>query len=143
MLDYLAATERLAPSSSLIHGAEFLLHELALLLKIILEFIAILIVAIALLKSIRQYVRYFRHQSYTVQPSIRLELGISLALALEFLLAADVVGTAVSPRWNEIAKLAAITGIRTFLNFFLHREVRELQETQRSAYAASAEPSAK
>ena len=141
MLDYLPATEPLSPSSSLIHGAEFLLQQLALLLKIILEFIAILIVAIALLKSIRKYVRYFRHQSYAVQPSIRLELGISLALALEFLLAADIVGTAVSPRWNEIAKLAAITGIRTFLNFFVHREVRELQETQKAAYAPPAEPS--
>ncbi|QKD84981.1 DUF1622 domain-containing protein [Thermoleptolyngbya sichuanensis A183] len=102
---------------------------MALLLKIILEFIAILIVAIALVKTIRKCVRMFRYQGYIVQPPIRLDLGLSLALALEFLLAADIVGTAVSPHWNEIAKLAAITGIRTFLNYFLHREVRELQES--------------
>lgn len=61
------------------------------------------------------------------QPSIRLELGLSPALSLEFLLAADIVGTAVSPNWQSIAQLAAITAIRTFLNFFLHREVQELQ----------------
>lgn len=129
MLVHLLATDPLSASSSLIHKAEFLLQEMALLLKIILEFIAILIVAIALVKSIRKYVRMFRFQGYVVQPPIRLDLGLSLALALEFLLAADIVGTAVSPRWNEIAKLAAITGIRTFLNYFLHREVRELQES--------------
>ncbi|WP_448604673.1 DUF1622 domain-containing protein [Thermoleptolyngbya sp.] len=130
MLVHLPATDPLSASSSLIHRAEFLLQEIALLLKIILEFIAILIVAIALVKAIRKYVRMFRYQGYVVQPPIRLDLGLSLALALEFLLAADIVGTAVSPRWNEIAKLAAITGIRTFLNYFLHQEVRELQESQ-------------
>jgi uncharacterized membrane protein len=48
-------------------------------------------------------------------------------LALEFLLAADIVGTAVTPTWETIGLLAAIAGIRTFLNYFLHREVRELE----------------
>jgi len=110
---------------------------MALLLKIVLELIAILIVAIALVQSIRKYIRAFRYRGYVAQPSIRLDLGLSLALALEFLLAADIVGTAVSPRWNEIAKLAAITGIRTFLNYFLHREFlhREVQELQKSPNA--------
>ncbi|NEN88580.1 MAG: DUF1622 domain-containing protein, partial [Okeania sp. SIO3H1] len=60
--------------------------------------------------------------------TIRLELGISLVLALEFLLAADIVGTAISPNWSDIGRLAAIAGIRTFLNFFLEKEVKELEE---------------
>ncbi|BAU40761.1 DUF1622 domain-containing protein [Leptolyngbya sp. O-77] len=135
MLVHLLAADPLAANSSFIHRAEFLLQEMAMLLKIILEFIAILIVAIALVQTIRKYVRSFRYRGYIAQPSIRLDLGLSLALALEFLLAADIVGTAVSPRWNEIAKLAAITGIRTFLNYFLHREVRELQESPNVAQA--------
>jgi len=46
-----------------------------------------------------------------------------LVLGLEFELAADVVRTAVSPTWNEIAQLAAIAGIRTFLNLFLERDL--------------------
>lgn len=110
---------------------EALLLEFAFFLKVILEFIAILIIAIALFRVIQRYVRHRPHQPYPsqiFQPSVRLDLGLSLALSLEFLLAADVVGTAVSPNWDAIAKLAAITGIRTFLNFFLHREVQELQE---------------
>lgn len=135
MLVHLLAADPLAANSSFIHRAEFLLQEMAMLLKIIVEFIAILIVAIALVQTIRKYVRSFRYRGYIAQPSIRLDLGLSLALALEFLLAADIVGTAVSPRWNEIAKLAAITGIRTFLNYFLHREVRELQESPNVAQA--------
>jgi uncharacterized membrane protein len=39
----------------------------------------------------------------------------------------DIVGTAVTPSWESIGLLAAIAGIRTFLNYFLHKEVRELE----------------
>ncbi|NEP80808.1 MAG: DUF1622 domain-containing protein [Okeania sp. SIO3B3] len=46
----------------------------------------------------------------------------------QFLLAADIVGTAISPSWSDIGRLAAIAGIRTFLNFFLEKEVKELEE---------------
>lgn len=81
--------------------------------------------AIAVVLTMR---KLLRRRDRRLQETVRLELGVTLALALEFLLAADVVGTAVSPSWDAVAKLAAITGIRTFLNFFLQREVRELQE---------------
>ncbi len=65
---------------------------------------------------------------------VRLDLGIALALSLEFLLASDIVATAVSPSWNSLGKLAAISAIRTFLNFFLEREVKELvQERTRKS----------
>ena len=58
-------------------------------------------------------------------------MGIALALALEFLLAADIAATAVSPSWDAVGKLAAISAIRTFLNFFLEREVQELARERR------------
>lgn len=124
----------------IIEWTEHGLQQIALILKIILEFVAILIIAIALLKAVQRYIRTPRKRGNVVyptepmaHPSIRLELGLTLALALEFLLAADIVGTAVSPEWDAIAKLAAITGIRTFLNFFLHREVQELQNLSKNA----------
>lgn len=56
--------------------------------------------------------------------AIRLRLGRWLAVVLEFLLAADILRTAVAPTWSDIGKLAAIAGIRTALNYFLSREVR-------------------
>jgi uncharacterized membrane protein len=116
-------------TSSIILGAEGLLMQVALFLKVILEFIAILTIAIAVFLSFQRFLRQRSHpRDRNLQQSIRLDLGLSLALSLEFLLAADIVGTAVSPGWDAIAKLAAITGIRTFLNFFLHQEVREMQK---------------
>lgn len=60
--------------------------------------------------------------------AIRLEIGRYLTLGLEFLLAADIMRTAVRPSWEEIGQLAAIAGIRTALAFFLEREMRLEQE---------------
>jgi uncharacterized membrane protein len=121
-------------ASGVILLAESLLMQVALFLKVILEFIAVLTIAIAVLMTFQRFLRQRSHpRDRNIQQSIRLELGLSLALSLEFLLAADIVGTAVSPGWDAIAKLAAITGIRTFLNFFLQQEVRELQKSTAAA----------
>jgi uncharacterized membrane protein len=54
---------------------------------------------------------------------VRMGLARVLSLALEFQLAADIVGTAISPDWDQIGKLAAVAAIRTFLNYFLQREL--------------------
>lgn len=55
--------------------------------------------------------------------TIRLSLGRFLVLGLEFQLAADLLRTAVSPSFDQIAKLAAIVAIRTALNYFLGKEL--------------------
>jgi uncharacterized membrane protein len=129
-LNFVADAEHTSPFTLL---AEETLQEFALVLKVFLEGIAILTVAIAVVLALRKILRLWR-RNHVLQETIRLELGVMLALSLEFLLAADIVGTAVSPSWDAVAKLAAITGIRTFLNFFLQREVRELRETAQSPY---------
>jgi uncharacterized membrane protein len=48
-----------------------------------------------------------------------------LALGLEFQLAGDILRTAIAPTFEEIGQLAAIATIRTALNFFLSRELKE------------------
>ncbi|QLG12342.1 DUF1622 domain-containing protein [Deinococcus sp. D7000] len=55
--------------------------------------------------------------------NLRLQLGRWLAIALEFLLAADILLTAIAPTWEDIGKLGAIALIRTALNYFLEREI--------------------
>ena len=47
-----------------------------------------------------------------------------LVLALEFLLAADILPTAISPAWNDIGQLPTIAAIRTFLNYSLSHDLR-------------------
>ncbi len=107
---------------------EELLEKVVVFLEVFLEIVAILIIASAVLIALQ---RLLKRLSGVRHPEtwefIRLKFGLSLALSLEFLLAADIVATAVSPSWDAIGKLGAITGIRTFLNFFLQKEVQELE----------------
>lgn len=49
-----------------------------------------------------------------------------LVAALTFQLAADVVSTAVAPDWSEIGHVAAIAAIRTFLAYFLDRDIEQV-----------------
>ncbi len=46
-----------------------------------------------------------------------------LVAGLTFQLAADIIETSFSPSWDEIGQLAAISVIRTFVNFFLERDM--------------------
>jgi len=59
---------------------------------------------------------------------IRLTFGLWLALALEFQLAADILSTTVSPSFEALGKLALIAVIRTFLNYFLNKELETESE---------------
>ncbi len=49
-----------------------------------------------------------------------------LIAGLTFQLAADIIETAIAPSWDEVGKLAAIAIIRTFLNYFLERDLKEV-----------------
>ena len=60
---------------------------------------------------------------------VRLRLGRFLALGLEFQLASDILRTAIAPSYEELGKLAVVAAIRTALNFFLAREIKEEKET--------------
>lgn len=107
------------------------IRDFTLLISIATEGFAALIVAAALIEaiwrlsinSLRRVTQKSANRSHLAKEEIRLRLGRWLTLALEFLLAADVLRTAVAPSWSEIGKLAAIAAIRTALNFFLQREV--------------------
>ncbi len=70
---------------------------------------------------------------------VRLDLGRFLALGLEFQLAADILRTAVSPSFTELAQLAAIAAIRTALNFFLGREIKEESQLVQADQTAAAQ----
>lgn len=69
--------------------------------------------------------------------AVRITLARYLTLALELQLAADILSTAVAPTWDKIGKLVAIAAIRTVMNFFLAREVRELRATERATEDAT------
>lgn len=68
----------------------------------------------------------------------RSNLGRAILLGLEFLVAADIIGTvAVDPTLLSLAVLAGIVLIRTFLSFSLEVEIEGHWPWRRSAVAAT------
>jgi uncharacterized membrane protein len=94
-------------------------------LSSVVEILAAVVIAIALLRFLIRYVlNVFQPNIEIINQKVRIQFGSSLALALELLLGADILATAIAPTWGDIGKLAAIAVLRTALNFFLERELR-------------------
>jgi uncharacterized membrane protein len=100
-------------------------------LSVIVELLAAFIIAVGLLQFLRRYLpNLLRRDHHISNAWLRVKFGSSLTLALELLLAADVLQTAVAPTWDDIGKLAAIAAIRTALNYFLEKELREIEKRE-------------
>ncbi|HKR11289.1 MAG TPA: DUF1622 domain-containing protein [Pyrinomonadaceae bacterium] len=101
---------------------------LVLGLKLFIETIGALFIGVGALLTLARFIRVLSKPSIRGYESTRLLLARFLSLGLEFQLAADILGTAVAPSWAQIGKLGAIAVIRTGLNYFLAREMKEEQE---------------
>ena len=64
-----------------------------------------------------------------------------LVAGLTLQLAADIIETSISTNWQTIGRVGAIAVIRTFLNYFLERDVEQQQREDESRTPAR-EPSA-
>ncbi|MDI9271827.1 DUF1622 domain-containing protein [Stenotrophomonas sp. PFBMAA-4] len=104
-------------------------------IALFLEGLSVLTIAIGSLDALLKMLPAVRIRlgSQGARRAAWLSLGRWLLLGLEFMLAADIVRTAISPDWNDIGQLAAIAVIRTFLNYFLERD---LENASREAIEA-------
>jgi uncharacterized membrane protein len=109
-------------------------------LRLAIETVSIILVTVGAAVAVVLLVRTLVAPQTGSFNKVRLTFGRALVLGLEFQLAADIIGTAVSPSWDHLGKLGAIAVIRTFLNFFLTRELKE-EEEEIQAAAASVRPS--
>lgn len=93
------------------------------------EILAAVIIGIAVVKVLYDYLSFLYVSKKNIsKDKIRVQFGSSVAVALELMLGADVLATAVAPSWNDIGQLAAIAVIRTALNYFLGKELKELHQ---------------
>lgn len=93
-------------------------------LRLVVEVFGAGVIAIGLVVAVIGVVRVLithRDESFH---HVRLDMARYLALALEFQLAADILGTAIAPTWDQIGKLGAVAVIRTGLNLFLMHEIK-------------------
>lgn len=97
-------------------------------LRLVVETTGAVIIALGVVTAGYQFVRALVPPRLETFNGVRLTLARFLALALEFQLGADILSTAIAPSWDQIGKLGAIAVIRTALNYFLMREMREERE---------------
>jgi uncharacterized membrane protein len=121
---------------------ESLLHEIAHYVALAIEAIAIAIIAAGAIEAVIGIVRVLLHPASTNDDrrAIWLNFARWLVAGLTFQLAADVVNTSFAPTWDELGHLAAIAAIRTFLSFFLDREVEETRHRQHRKAREAVEP---
>jgi uncharacterized membrane protein len=97
------------------------------------EIAAALVIGGAVIRGIVTYLRQLFSRSKQHVDStelIRLQLGRVLALGLEFTVASDILRTAVAPTRQDILNLGAIVLLRTLLNYFLEREIRQGEQSR-------------
>ncbi|PSB22791.1 hypothetical protein C7B76_02425 [filamentous cyanobacterium CCP2] len=101
------------------------------ILRLLLEAIAAICVLIGLIRTLQLVVATRRRRNVPLPYlKLRLRFGAWLAIALEFQLGADILNTTVTPTLEALAKLGAIALIRTFLNYFLSKELEESYELE-------------
>jgi uncharacterized membrane protein len=103
---------------------------IASLIKILLEALGIFTILIGIIINGRQAMFLLAHPNARNYIRVRTRFARALALALEFQLGADILATAVAPSYRALGQLGAIAVIRTFLNYFLAKEIEELKEEE-------------
>jgi uncharacterized membrane protein len=100
-------------------------RDMAGYVALALEALSVLMIALGGVESLYQILMPMARHTATqgARRAAWLTLARWLVLGLEFMLAADIVRTAIAPSWDDIGQLAAIAVIRTFLNYFLERDL--------------------
>lgn len=113
---------------------EEVFREIAGYIALFLEAGSALIIAYGAIKAIFRLLRpkYDKAETLVWRKTVFLHFGAWLILGLEFELAADIVRSAIAPSWQSIGKLAAIAAIRTFLNYFLEKDVEKYAESAKA-----------
>lgn len=96
----------------------------------LLEATAVLIIAFGACESIYRFIMiYFKEKkTESIRRIIWLNFAQWILMGLEFTLAADIVKTAIAPTWNSIGQLSAIAIMRTFLSYFLERDLESARQ---------------
>lgn len=117
------------------------LSHLVAIFKFILEGFSVICIIIGFVQTLRLAFTLSRYRKrFQSFNKIRLKFGMWLALALELQLGADILGTTVSPTLESLSKLGLITVIRTFLNYFLSKELEAELELEKEQAKLDKEP---
>lgn len=99
---------------------------------VIIDALALIVIVVGTIEVVIDGVRLmFAGSSHREARELWLRYARWLVAGLTFQLAADIIETSISTSWDAVGRIAAIAVIRTFLNYFLERDVGEIQARDR------------
>jgi len=106
-------------------------------LKFLCETLSVLCVGAGILSVLALVLGVVRHsrEYTTILQTVRLKFGTFLSIALEFQLAADILATTIKHDLQSLGELALLAVIRTFLNYFLQKEMEAEKKLVREQLA--------
>lgn len=118
---------------------EEFVHQLAEYVALLVNLMAILAIAIGSVQGAIGLtgLLLFKADESKLMP-VWMSFGRWAVAGLSFQLAADIVETSIAPTWAEIGKLGAVAAIRTFLNYFLDRDLEGIREREKAKAEAEA-----
>lgn len=104
-------------------------HSVVNILTIIIQILGLIVIITGIFKAAGSFFRNLiaRESMEDAMIDSRLQLGYSFSLGLGFLIGASILQSIVSFTWDDIGKLASIILIRTVLNYFLTRDIKEIE----------------
>lgn len=108
-----------------------ILHIISVVIGSIGVVVIIWGVIITVFRLLKLEIKRIRQVSiYRERESLRHQFGSYLLLALEFMIAADIVATFTHPTLNDIAFLGGIVAIRTVISYFLEKEIEKFEPVE-------------
>lgn len=108
----------------------------------VIALLALILISLAtVIAFVKMLLLMVRGGDNALRRDIWLEYGRWLVAGLTLQLAGDIIESAIYTTWDSIGQLAAIALVRTFLNYFLERDIQEIRERQhapRSEHEADA-----
>lgn len=111
-----------------------MVSELKLILLIcqwIIAMIGAAIITFSAIKAFYYFILEVANRSSVNISRIRLQFGYSLSLGLEFMVASDIVESMIERDYYILGILAFLVVIRTFLSYFLNKELESLSKTDK------------
>ena len=107
------------------------IKSILLVLAEIIDIIGVVILLFGFMKVLLNYIRT-EYKSILDTPiralqRIRCEMGIYILLALDFLIASDIIHTTTELSQEQLVELSVLILLRTAIGYFLGKEVEEIE----------------
>jgi len=104
---------------------------------VVIDWLALILILIGTVEAFFGGLRLmFSSATGHMERDVWLRYARWLVAGLTFQLAADIIETAITTDWDAVGRIAVIAVIRTFLNYFLERDLGEIRDRNQTATAA-------